>query len=426
SFAYPPLKDRLPHPPPRVIDTLPPHKNEFFDPPREKGVEAEKRAISFLSPPRNELQTAPPVTPLEDAPPDATLWNPPPDYQRNLSPPNGEPSWSPPPWLFVESPPYRRIHAAPPQNPPIPPLDVFKEGPPQNFFESHPPLIALCTYPPQLLKNINPPHEKQLKDPPLKLLQVSLWGNKCDLSFSAGEDSSQKSSPLQSLANMVPYILVNDMEKLWSLLVNAKKNKTERSNVRVDIILDNAGFELVSDLVLADFLLSSKLADEVYFHGKSIPWYVSDTTKHDFNPPLKQLQSAPPLWMSRCGPPREGNLKNPPRVFCDHIPPPLPHDFSPPRGVAPDFPPQLQKSNFPPLKGDLNYPPLTGDRKCPPPVPFHQALNKFHPAPLCSLRTLKSDPPLGLKPGHPPQIQASEPPPLVSGKYGPPQFDTGL
>ncbi|XP_041326076.1 coiled-coil domain-containing protein 170-like isoform X1 [Pyrgilauda ruficollis] len=147
---------------------------------------------------------------------------------------------------------YRRIHAALAQNPPIDNFDVFKEGKAQNFFESQEAVIALCTYFQELLKNIKDLDEKQLQEELFKLLQVSLWGNKCDLSFSAGEDSSQKSSPLQSLENMVPYILVNDMEKVWSLL-NAKKNRTERSNVRVDIILDNAGFELEShDHVLLD------------------------------------------------------------------------------------------------------------------------------------------------------------------------------
>ncbi|XP_054252496.1 damage-control phosphatase ARMT1 isoform X1 [Indicator indicator] len=304
---------------------------------------------------------------------------------------------------------YRRIHAALAHNPPIDNFDVFKEGKAQNFFESQEAVIALCTYFQELLKNIKDLDERQLQEELFKLLQVSLWGNKCDLSFSAGEDRSQKSSLLQSLEDMIPYILVNDMEKLWSLLVNTKKRNTEKSNVRVDIILDNAGFELVSDLVLADFLLLSKLADEVHFHGKSIPWYVSDTTRHDFNWTIKQLQSANHMWMSRCGINWEGNLKKGVWVYCDHMFWTLPHDFSSMAEVAPDLHADLQKSNLLLFKGDLNYRKLTGDRKWEYSVPFHQALNRFHPAPLCSLRTLKSDTQVGLKPGQGEQIQASEP-----------------
>ncbi|XP_061844973.1 coiled-coil domain-containing protein 170 isoform X3 [Colius striatus] len=186
------------------------------------------------------------MTPLEDELPDAVLWNQHLDYQRNLSNGNGEPSWFQSPWLFVECYMYRRIHAALAQNPPIDNFDVFKEGKAQNFFESQEAVIALCTYFQELLKNIKDLDEKQLQEELFKLLQVSLWGNKCDLSFSAGEEMSQKASPLQSLENMIPYIIVNDMEKLWSLLLNTKKRNTEKSNVRVDIILDNAGFELES------------------------------------------------------------------------------------------------------------------------------------------------------------------------------------
>lgn len=35
--------------------------------------------------------------------------------------------------------------------------------------------------------------------------------------------------------------------------------------------------------VLADFLLQSGLANQVRFHGKRYPWFVSDVTKKDWN-----------------------------------------------------------------------------------------------------------------------------------------------
>ncbi|XP_054674774.1 damage-control phosphatase ARMT1 isoform X1 [Grus americana] len=173
SFAYFTVKDRLPQILTKVIDTLHRHKNEFFEEHGEKGVEAEKRAISFLSKLRNELQTDKPVTPLEDELPDAALWNQYLDYQRNVSNGNGEPSWFQSPWLFVECYMYRRIHAALAQNPPIDNFDVFKEGKAQNFFESQEAVIALCTYFQELLKNIKDLDEKQLQEELFKLLQES-------------------------------------------------------------------------------------------------------------------------------------------------------------------------------------------------------------------------------------------------------------
>ena len=43
----------------------------------------------------------------------------------------------------------------------------------------------------------------------------------------------------------------------------------------MDLVLDNAGFELVTDLCLADFLVTSGLASKVVLHAK-----VSTTNEH--------------------------------------------------------------------------------------------------------------------------------------------------
>lgn len=50
----------------------------------------------------------------------------------------------------------------------------------------------------------------------------------------------------------------------------------------LDIILDNAGYELFTDLCLADYLVTYKFVNTVRFHGKAIPWFVSDVTSQDF------------------------------------------------------------------------------------------------------------------------------------------------
>lgn len=212
------------------------------------------------------------------------------------------------------------------------------------------------------------------------------------------------------------------MEKIWSLLKNEKKMNS-RTTTRIDIVLDNAGFELTADLVLADFLISSKLATEIHFHGKSIPWYVSDTTVRDFNWTIKQLQSANHKSMSKCGMSWDGKMKNGTWAYHDHFFWTLPHEFSSMAQVAPELYAELQKSNLILFKGDLNYRKLTGDLKWDFTVPFHQALNSFHPAPLCSLRTLKSDVQVGLKPGQGEQFMNTEPEWMIIGKYGIVQFD---
>ena len=42
------------------------------------------------------------------------------------------------------------------------------------------------------------------------------------------------------------------------------------------------GFELYCDLVYADWLIQSGTCSKVIFHGKKIPWFVSDVTKKDW------------------------------------------------------------------------------------------------------------------------------------------------
>ncbi|KAH3845224.1 hypothetical protein DPMN_087499 [Dreissena polymorpha] len=67
--------------------------------------------------------------------------------------------------------------------------------------------------------------------------------------------------------------------------------------VRVDVILDNAGFEIITDLCLAEFLLAAKLASFIHFHCKALSWFVSDVTKDDFDHTLSFLTSSNSIAM---------------------------------------------------------------------------------------------------------------------------------
>lgn len=404
------------------------HKNEFFEKHGEEGLEAEKKAISLLSKLRNELQTDKPITPLVEKFVDTDIWNQYLEYQQSLISENdGKPRWFYSPWLFVECYMYRRIHDAMIQSPPIDYFDVFKESKDQNFVESRESVIMLCTYLQELRSAVGQPafSQEQLKNEFFKLLQVSLWGNKCDLSLSGGETSAQKSNLISSLEDLKPFILVNDMERLWSLLSSFKEVEKAPA-VRVFIVLDNSGFELVTDLILADFLLSSKLATEVHFYGKTIPWFVSDTTRHDFNWLIEQAKCSDHHWMSTCGARWEDYVQTGGWVYRDHMFWTLPHEFCAMAQVAPDLYAELQKAHLIFFKGDLNYRKLTGDRKWDFAIPFHQALRGFHPAPLCSVRTLKAELQVGLQPGQGEQLAAADPGWLTTGKYGVFQFDGPL
>lgn len=95
------------------------------------------------------------------------------------------------------------------------------------------------------------------------MIQTDLWGNATDLSLLVDVDYAD----LQKLqaraqaeqAEQEKHILRNDVPKVWDVL-------TKMKNGRVDIVLDNAGFELYTDLAFADFLVScTPFVGEVVF-----------------------------------------------------------------------------------------------------------------------------------------------------------------
>lgn len=79
----------------------------------QKGIEAEKQAISLLSKLRNELQTDKPILALTDGREDAESWNQYLQRHQGLHGPDEESvSWFKSPWLYVECYMYRRIQEA--------------------------------------------------------------------------------------------------------------------------------------------------------------------------------------------------------------------------------------------------------------------------------------------------------------------------
>ncbi|KAM9338854.1 damage-control phosphatase ARMT1 [Symphorus nematophorus] len=426
SFAYLTVKDRLPTILTKVVDTIHRNKNKFFEEYGEEGIEAEKQTIALLSKLRNELQTDKPVLALTDGLQDTETWN---EYLRRHQSLQGDQesvSWFKSPWLYVECYMYRRIQEALWLNPPISDYDVFNESKTQSFFESQQAVMTLCTYVEGVNKNIEELSKNQLLEHFNKLLQVSLWGNKCDLSISAGQDNSQKISPIDSLSSLQSFILVDDSNMVWSTLLSAQRPAQQGKTTagRVDIVLDNAGFELVTDLVFADFLVSSGLVHEVHFHGKSFPWFVSDVTANDFQWVIRQTTAANHKWMSKSGVQWQRYLKEGVWSYHDHPFWTQPHEFCDMAADAPGLYASLQGADLVLFKGDLNYRKLVGDRDWDHTVGFDTALRGFGPAPLCSLRTLKANVQVGLQPGQGEKLTAQEPDWMTSGKYAVIQFSS--
>ena len=140
-------------------------------------------------------------------------------------------------------------------------------------------------------------------------------------------------------------------------------------------VCDNAGRELVADLLLVDRLLADGLAATVTLHLKPRPYFVSDATVRDLADCLLALGGEPAGRLR--GAAASGRL----RVAAD------------PFWCAPlelrDAPFGLLDADLVVLKGDLNYRRLVGDAAWPASTPFADAVQL--PGPVAVLRTLKSD-----------------------------------
>lgn len=69
--------------------------------------------------------------------------------------------------------------------------------------------------------------------------------------------------------------------------------KPEKNDINiVDIILDNAGYELFTDFCLAAFLIAIKFADKVRLYPKLYPWYISDATINDIHWTIEYMKNA--------------------------------------------------------------------------------------------------------------------------------------
>jgi damage-control phosphatase, subfamily III len=124
----------------------------------------------------------------------------------------------------------------------------------------------------------------------MEMCEICLWGNATDLSLltSLTYEDIQKLQGSEARKKSEANILVNDLPAAYQILKNAQVagSGSERT---IDIVLDNAGFELFVDLILAGYLLSANLATSVVLHPKLIPWFVSDVIPNDFAALLSAL-----------------------------------------------------------------------------------------------------------------------------------------
>ena len=245
-------------------------------------------------------------------------------------------------------------------------------------------------------------------------IYFSLWGNQADLSlWPAGSSGTLKNLTQQSFKNN---LLADDTNRIIKLLF--KNTPPVR---RVDIMLDNAGFELVCDLGLADTLLNNHLADDVLLHVKAHPTYVSDVISDDINQTVDFLKGCEEQDIKDLGERlekhiQEKKIRTKANFFWNS---PLPM-----WEIPLDLREDLSGADFLISKGDANYRRLLGDRQWDFTFPFHQVVD-YLPIPLAALRTSKSELAVGLDLDQIMEVYNQDPNWMVDGKWGVVHFAPG-
>ena len=337
------------------------------------------------------------------------------DYNQELETLN-RPTWRNSPWLYTECYLYRLMHTFFTTSTPFwQSFDVFSNDKRKALVGSKKGTVELVRRFNGVLGAIA---KREITDNTTQkalfeeMVQISLWGNATDLSLLTSLsveqlDSRQgKASRDESRKN----VLVDDTAEVEALLMKLK----DQPSTSVHIVLDNAGFELLADLVFAGYLIESGFVQKVVLHGKRMPWFVSDVTVGDLADLIDgfadgtmfsdlnvsdkdEIVAAGKYWQ---GLQKEGRLAFFAESFWTTA-----HPYGRMALVDPQLFEQLADAELVVYKGDLNYRKLTYDGRWPHATPFQQALGPFATkvggkgTRTLALRTPKADVGVGLKPG---------------------------
>lgn len=268
---------------------------------------------------------------------------------------------------------------------------------------------------------------------------TALWGNKMDLSLwpsskngsgGGGGDGKEEEGELhKAMETMIregrKFILADD---LMGIVEHAEKVKNRENDnngrdgkrrlKRFDIIVDNAGFELFTDLCLADYVISTKMVNVVVVHLKGHPVFVSDAMVKDVNYTVSVLCESSETAVQELG--------SRWRKYIDEGRMVLSYDYywSQPFAFW-EMPTRLREtmsgSNLVFIKGDCNYRRCLGDREWQLDTPWKDIMNYF-PAPAAALRVLKAELGCGMSKDKMAEAESADKDWLTNGKFAVVQF----
>ncbi|KAI9493636.1 hypothetical protein BDB00DRAFT_787743 [Zychaea mexicana] len=388
----------------------------------DKARQEGKTILDAIADLKNEIAADRPLRLINDKEDDTDDWN------RHLASYFAGATWFGGTWLFNECYMYRRLHENFSNSTCWKQYDPFNVQKLATFKGSHGSVFDLAHKMPTL---IQPMTVEQLEIVYDELIQVCLWGNATDLSLLTNmtEEDIKRLQAIEKdkLAEQKKRILVDDIEKLWEKIKSLQGS-------RVDFILDNSGFEVYVDLILADWLLQSGKASKVVLNCKAIPWFVSDVMPKDvpilfdccldrtFFPDHENrseddfiaLETMVKRWKSYVD---DGKLiVREHKFWCSG----LPYWYL--KSEAPELFNDLRQSDLVIFKGDLNFRKLLFDCDWPVTTPFKTAIGKEMGTEftnIVSLRTNKADTIAGLPEGLKEELEKTVTPLewRCSGKY---------
>jgi len=361
------------------------------------------------------------IAPLPDSAPDAERWLG--EWDRG----HYGKSWMDAPFLWAESYFFRRIldatgHFAPTGSAwsgvdpyePMKDAELCDPGLEAAFswygaLEGHPPALRFAA-----------------------LTEAAVLGNRADLVFQVTEvveGYTAVNPPLVDDSELIRERLLGAAAKAHSVgfasaeSVTAAGGRGRGGAGAVAIICDNAGRELISDLLLVDELLAADprsgtdlqsgaaLATRVELHVKPAPYYLSDATAADVGKCLRRLRGmSGPLGAAGA------------RLF-EHAAAGRLRIATHPFWCSPlsfhDLPADLRDrldGRFLLVKGDLNYRRLVGDLWWDPTTPFADAV-RYLGLPVAALRAAKSDIVVGVSREQVERLDAAEPDWRLNGRH---------
>ncbi len=378
SFAYRTMVTRIP----AVIDNVLADYVDRYPPEIRQGLQRLRR----------EVVEDKPIRPLPATTFDARQW-------ANAWAAYPQATWLNCPWYLAEAYFYRRLLAA---------VNYFGPGEWAGVDPYQPRKAAelQAGTPWQILTAALAHSHHHSADGLGRLLHHAVWGNRLDLSYTkVAESAGGEIAVEQEQTNL----LVDDTQAILSHLQTSRGQPR-----RIEFICDNAGVELLLDLALADFLLRFEWAGQITLHVKAYPTFVSDATAADVTQAIAASQAQTAVELQQLAArlqeyQRKGRLRiEPDRFWNSH------HFFweLPGRLEA-----RLAQAHLVIIKGDANYRRLLGDSRWPAAVPIAAAVPYF-PAPFVALRTMKSDPVVGLQPGQAEALDQADPEWRVNGQRG--------